>query len=83
MYKGHYLELLGSVFFFVCKHSPVWVLPIATSNIINAATSPDENTTRTIFLNVVLMVVMISQNVLTELPSLITAAWLSAEAMKS
>ena len=65
LYKGHYLELLGSVFFFVCKHSPVWVLPIATSNIINAATSPDENTTRTILLNVALMVIMISQNVLT------------------
>ena len=65
LYKGHYIELFWSVVFFVCKHSPVWVLPIATSNIINAATTPDENTTRTILLNVALMAVMISQNIFT------------------
>lgn len=65
LYKGHYLELLGSIVFFIIKHSPVWVLPIATSNIINAATKPDHNTTRTIILNVGLMSVMILQNILT------------------
>ena len=37
LYKGHYLDLFLSVVFFAIKHSPVWVLPIVTANIINAA----------------------------------------------
>lgn len=65
LYKGHYMELFWSVVFFVCKHSPVWVLPIATSNIIDAATYPDENTNITILINVIVMAVMILQNILT------------------
>ena len=63
LYKGHYMELFWSIVFFVVKHSPVWILPIVTSNIINAATYPDENTTMTIVINVVFMIVMIVQNI--------------------
>ena len=36
LYRGHYMELFWSVVFFVCKHSPVWILPIVTANIIDA-----------------------------------------------
>ena len=49
--------------FFFIKHSPVWILPIVTSNIINIATNPDENVVRDISLNVAFMCVMIIQNV--------------------
>ena len=35
IYKGHYLKLFFSILFFAIKHSPVWVLPIVTFNIIN------------------------------------------------
>lgn len=65
LYKGHYLELFLSVVFFVIKHSPVWILPIVTANIINVATNPSENAGRTILWNVVFMVIVIAQNVLT------------------
>lgn len=65
LYKGHYMELFWSVMFFICKHSPVWILPIVTSNIINAATSSDGHSGLTIFLNVAFMTVMVLQNVLT------------------
>lgn len=65
IYKGHYLDLFLSIVFFVVKHSPVWALPIVTSNIINIATNPDENAGRKILWNVVFMVIMISQNILT------------------
>ncbi len=65
LYKGHYMELFWSIVFFVFKHSPVWILPIVTSNIINAATSSDEHSGLTIFLNVAFMTVMVLQNVLT------------------
>lgn len=65
LYKGHYMELFWSVVFFVCKHSPVWVLPIATANIINAATVPSDKSGRTILFNVLFMSAMLLQNVLT------------------
>ncbi len=65
LYKGHYMELFWSIVFFVCKHSPVWILPIATSNIINAATNPTDRSTATILLNVAFMIVMVLQNILT------------------
>ncbi len=63
LYKGHYVSLFFSVLFFFIKHSPVWILPIVTSNIINIATNPDENVVRDIALNVAFMCVMIIQNV--------------------
>lgn len=65
IYKGHYPELFLSVVFFVIKHSPVWVLPIVTSNIINIATNPGADAGRRIVINVIIMVVIIAQNVLT------------------
>lgn len=65
IYKGHYMELFLSIVFFVIKHSPVWILPIVTANIINVATNPGADAGRRIFWNVVFMVVMIAQNILT------------------
>lgn len=65
IYKGHYLELFLSIVFFVIKHSPVWVLPIVTANVINAATDPGDDAGRRILWNIVFMIVMLAQNVLT------------------
>ena len=65
IYKGHYPELFLSVVFFVIKHSPVWILPLVTANIINIATNPGADAGRKILINVIFMVVMIAQNVLT------------------
>lgn len=64
LYRGHYLELFLSIVFFVVKHSPVWVLPIVTSNIVNIATNPDSDAGKRILTNVVIMVALIAQNVL-------------------
>ncbi len=79
LYKGHYLEIFWSIIFFILKNSPVWVLPIATANIINAATTPDANTTRTILLNILLMVVMVVQNI----PTNYVHTWLYAKAIRN
>lgn len=65
LYRGHYMELFWSVVFFVCKHSPVWILPIVTANIIDAATKRPDGAIRTIWLNVAFMIVMVLQNILT------------------
>lgn len=63
LYDGHYISLFFSLLFFFIKHSPVWILPIVTSNIINIATSPDDNFVIAIIINVVFMSIMIIQNV--------------------
>lgn len=65
LYKGQYPQLIGSIILFAVKHSPVWVLPIATANIINAASRADETSLHTIIVNVIIMVVLVAQNVLT------------------
>ncbi len=63
MYKGQYFNLFLAIVFFAVKHSPVWVLPIVTANIINTATNPDESSGRTIIINVVVMCFLAVQNV--------------------
>lgn len=65
IYKGHYLELFLSIVFFVIKHSPVWILPIVTANIINIATGSGGDAGRRIFWNIFFMIIMLAQNVLT------------------
>lgn len=65
IYKGHYLELFLAFVLFVVKHSPVWVLPIVTANIVNIATNPGENAGRKILTNIVIMILLLSQNILT------------------
>ena len=65
LYKGQYLKLFLSVVFFAIKHSPAWVLPIVTANIINIATGSDEDAVRKICINMVVMIVLVAQNVLT------------------
>ena len=65
LYKGQYMSLFLSVVFFAIKHSPVWVLPIVTANIINIATRHDPDAIRGISVNVIIMMVLIAQNILT------------------
>lgn len=52
LYKGNYWRFLLAGFFFVLKNSPVWVLPIITSNIINIATNPAAHSTSEIIRDV-------------------------------
>lgn len=65
IYKGQYGRLVLSVIFFAVKNSPVWVLPIVIANIINIAAEPPADPLREIIINVLIMVVLAAQNVLT------------------
>lgn len=51
LYKDDWRNLALSFFFFVIKHSPVWVLPLVTANIIDALSQPTANTVPTFWLN--------------------------------
>lgn len=65
IYKGRYLSLFFSVLFFAIKHSPVWVLPIVTSNIINVATQRPDNAGTVILINALIMSFFVVQNIFT------------------
>ncbi|MED5099043.1 MULTISPECIES: ABC transporter ATP-binding protein [Niallia] len=65
LYKGHYIKLLLSAVFYTIKHIPAWVMPIAIANVINAATLKDGGGIRTIYINAIIMVILVLQNILT------------------
>lgn len=62
LYKGNYTKFALAIFFFIIKHSPVWVLPIITANIINIATYPDGHTGYDILFNVAIIISLIIFN---------------------
>lgn len=62
-YKGLYHNFFWSTVFYIVKHSPVWILPIVTANIINNVTNKNPNVIQIIFLNVGLMVLLLVLNV--------------------
>lgn len=61
-YKGKQKKLAETGFFLILQRSPIWIIPIATSNIINAATNPDANSLEVILLNVMIALLFIMQN---------------------
>ena len=61
-YTGHGWQMLQACFFLVVQRSPVWVIPVATSNIINAATYVSENSMEIILINLVVALLFILQN---------------------
>ncbi len=64
-YKGKQWHLLRACIFLVLQRSPVWVIPVATSNIINAITYPADDSMARILLNMAVALVFIIQNVCT------------------
>ncbi len=62
-YKGLYKNFFLSALFYVVKHSPVWILPIATADIINAVTKKSPVANEIIIFNLTVMAVLIVLNV--------------------
>lgn len=79
IYKGHYLKLFLSIMFFAVKHSPVWILPIITANIINAATERPDNAGIVILINILIMSFFVVQNVFSNY----IHTWLYAKTVRS
>ena len=63
LFRDYLGGLTGSVFFFILKHSPTWIIPIATANIINVVTRQEPNTPRIILINVVVLMVVLVLNI--------------------
>jgi ATP-binding cassette, subfamily B, bacterial len=65
LYKGNYVRIFYSAILFFIKHIPAWVMPIAIANVINAATNSSGDGIRTIYLNAIVMIILVLQNILT------------------
>ena len=63
LYKGNYNKFFLAIIFFFIKHSPVWVLPIITANIINNITSGAPETYSNILIESLIMVILIGINI--------------------
>jgi|GEM_PF-6116134 len=62
-YKGRYFNFLLSALFYVIKHSPVWILPIATANIINYVTEGRSDAVHLIIVNATVLAVLLIINI--------------------
>lgn len=67
LYKGNYIKLLIALIFFIIKSSPVWIMPIVLSNIINLISNSSGNNTNKLILNIGIMVILIITNIPTNL----------------
>ncbi len=63
LYRGNYKKALLAFIFFVIKHSPVWIMPIVLSNIINIISRTDGIKTNELITNIVLLTILIITNV--------------------
>ncbi len=62
-FDGQVHTILTSTFFLTLQNLPQWLIPIITSNIINIATYPDSHSVNEIWINAILLVLLILQNI--------------------
>lgn len=67
LFYRHRMKLLLSVLFFLIKHSPVYVLPVVTANLINLTIHPSEHSLQQIWFNLIALAVVIVQNIPTQI----------------
>ncbi|MDQ0229374.1 ABC transporter ATP-binding protein [Metabacillus malikii] len=67
LYKGQFHNIALSFFFFLIKHSPVWIIPIITANMIDIASNPKEHSTTELWINLAIVAFIIIQNIPSQL----------------
>ncbi len=63
LYKGERGKLLRGVAFYIVKHSPVWLMPLLTANIINIIAQPDQHSPSELWMNALILALLLFQNV--------------------
>lgn len=63
LYKGSYLQLFIALIFFIIKSSPVWIMPIVLSNIINIISKSVQDSNNNLMWNIVVMFILIITNI--------------------
>lgn len=64
LYRGMYRNLILSAFFFIIKHSPVWIIPIITADMINIVS--EKRGLNGIWIDLAIVSVVILQNIPTQ-----------------
>lgn len=67
LYRGQRLNLALSTFFFLIKHSPVWVIPIITADMINHLSDPNEKGLGWLWIDLAIVSAVIVQNIPTQI----------------
>ncbi|MCT8138495.1 ABC transporter ATP-binding protein [Anaerobacillus sp. CMMVII] len=62
LYNGQFKSIFLSFFFFIIKHSPVWIIPVITANVINIATYPENHSLKELWIQFAIVAVVIAQN---------------------
>ena len=72
LYQGRWGQLALAMFWFIVKHSPVFITPVIIANIINIVTDPAAHTMREFWLNIAVGCVCNVQNIF--------SAWMQSRA---
>jgi ATP-binding cassette subfamily B protein len=67
LYKNNLLKLGLSLLFFIIKHSPAWIMPIITANVIDIASSGGNRNLKELWINSIIAFILIVQNVPTSI----------------
>lgn len=63
MYRGHAVDLAQVCFWFFLKHSPLWLTPLVTANVIDIISTPHPNALHDLGRNAMLLAVVVCQNI--------------------
>ncbi|KGE18190.1 ABC transporter ATP-binding protein [Paenibacillus wynnii] len=63
LFKDHGRKVGLSAFYYMLKASPVWLLPLVTANIINIVSYPERHTMSEFWLNLIVIILFILQNI--------------------
>lgn len=63
LYEGNYIKLVLSFIFFVIKHSPVWIMPVVLSNLINIISDTQNLNVNELAFNLGLIATLVITNV--------------------
>ena len=63
LYEGQRGQLVTASLFFVVKHSPVWLMPAITANIVDMVARPELHKPAELWANALLLAVILAQNI--------------------
>lgn len=63
LFRDHFGKVALSALYYTVKASPMWVLSIITANIINIISYPDKHSMNEFWINLVVAIVVIVQNI--------------------
>ena len=63
LFQGQRRSLVIATLCFIIKHSPVWLMPAITANIVDIVAKPDRHATSELWINALVLVVILAQNI--------------------